>query len=241
MSSESHLEFYRRWNRLARPYIEWQFDQFKPFIGRRVADLGCGLGNFTPFLLDRDLYLGIDTDEELLGELRKEHSNDSNVKTLSLDLTSPALEKELQKESIDTILCVNVIEHIEQDVLAIKNMIQSLPKDGCLCLLVPACPFLFGTLDLLDGHYRRYTRSTVQNVFANQPGYLEKLYYFNLAGVPGWWIKGRLLKQKTQTNDNYRIMNALIPIMRPVESWLHPPIGMSLIAVFRKTKNAFNS
>jgi 2-polyprenyl-3-methyl-5-hydroxy-6-metoxy-1,4-benzoquinol methylase len=56
-SAESHLDFYRRWSGHCKPYFRWQMRQFSPYIGNRVGDVGCGLGNFAELLLDRELYL----------------------------------------------------------------------------------------------------------------------------------------------------------------------------------------
>ena len=234
MHAESHLEFYRRWHRLAKPYIRWQFDQFRPYLGRRVADVGCGLGNFTELLADRDFYLGIDLDEELLCELAREHRHRSHVQTARLDITKPELEQNLAGNQVDTVLCVNVIEHVAEDAVAVRNMAAALPAGGHLCLLVPALPMLFGTLDTLDGHYRRYTKQTLGRLFERLPGRVKRLYYFNLIGAPGWFVKGRVLKQKRHTNDNYALMNALLPVVRPLERLLPPPLGMSVIGIFRK-------
>ncbi|MSU58489.1 MAG: methyltransferase [Pedosphaera sp.] len=234
MAAETHLEFYRRWHRLSKPYIRWQFEQFQPFIGRRVADVGCGLGNFTELLADRDFYLGIDLDEELLAELRRVHGHRSNVETARLDITKPELKESLRAKGVDTVLCVNVVEHVADDAFAVCNMIAAIPSGGHVCLLMPALPFLFGTLDELDGHYRRYTKQIMAKLFDGQPGKILKLYYFNLIGVPGWFIKGRVLKQRQHTNDNYAIMNALLPVVRPLERLIAPPLGMSVICVFRK-------
>jgi len=234
MAAESHLDFYRRWHRRSKPYIRWQFEQFRPFIGQRVADVGCGLGNFTELLVGRDFYLGIDLDEELLAELSRIHGRRSNLQTARLDITGPEMKETLTAHRVDTVLCVNVIEHVAEDTQAVRNMVEALPGGGHLCLLTPALPFLFGTLDELDGHYRRYTRRSLATLFQNLPGRVVKLYYFNLIGILGWLVKGRVLRQRRHTNDNYAIMNAVLPLVQPLERLVPPPLGMSLICIFRK-------
>lgn len=232
--NESHLDFYRRWHRLSRPYIAWQFEQFRPYVGRRVADVGCGLGNFTHLLLDRKLVLGVDRDLELLEELRREHPS-SVVQTLSLDILAHDLAPALRERKVDTILCVNVLEHLADDRAATRNLLDGLPNGGYLCILVPAIPFLFGTLDTLDGHYRRYTRKTLHRALDHPDACLRTLYYFNLVGAFGWFLKGRILRQSTHADSNYTLMNRLLPVMRVVEHNIHPPFGMSLVAVIERT------
>jgi SAM-dependent methyltransferase len=232
--TESHLEFYRRWHRLSKPYIQWQLEQFAPYLGNRIADVGCGLGNFTPSLLDRDLYLGVDLDAELLAELQNSYGASANVKTMQLDLTSSSVPLTLREFAIDTVLCVNVIEHIENDQLAVKHLVDSLPAGGHLCLLVPALPFLYGSLDELDGHYRRYTRKTLKACLAYLSVETARCYYFNLLGVPGWFVKARLLKESSHADNNYRITNALIPLLKRFERLVPPPLGMSVVGIFRK-------
>jgi hypothetical protein len=116
----------------------------------------------------------------------------------------------------------------------VKHLVDSLPAGGHLCLLVPALPFLYGTLDELDGHYRRYTKRSLSERIRNLPVETVRTYYFNALGVPGWLLKGRVLKQARHTNDNYEIMNALLPIVKPLERIWSPPIGMSVIGIYRR-------
>ena len=231
---ESHIEFYRRWHRRSKPYIRWQLEQFEPYLARRVADVGCGLGNFTGLLLDRDLYLGMDVDQELLTELGANYGGSPNVRTTLMGAEDPAIVDLLRRHSIDTIICANVLEHIEDDRQVIENMILALPTGGHLCLLVPALPFLFGTLDTLDGHFRRYTKASLLARGAGLPATLIRAYYFNWVGVLGWFLKGRVLKQAAHTDDNYAVMNAVLPVVRRMERFSPPPLGMSVIAIYRR-------
>lgn len=232
--AESHLDFYRRWHRLSAPYIAWQFEQFRAFLGRRVADVGCGLGNFTHLLLDRDLVLGVDQDEELLADLRKENPALA-VQTLSMDILASGLASALRERAVDTVLCVNVLEHLADDRAAVRNLLDGLPVGGHLCVLVPAMPVLFGTLDTLDGHHRRYTRPTLTRALDHPDASLQVLYYFNLVGAFGWFLKGRIFRQPSHADNNFTVMNRILPAVRAMEGWIHPPWGMSLVAVVERT------
>lgn len=231
---ESRLDCYRRWHALAGPYFEWQLSQFTPFLGARVADVGCGIGNFCGYLLDRELYLGVDLDPELTLEQRGEFGRAANVEIVQGDITQDSCRELLLRRRIDSILCANVIEHIENDVQALHNMIASLPTGGTLCLLVPAMSWLYGTLDALDGHYRRYQKQMLHERLSRFPVDIVRLYYFNLVGALGWLLKGRVLKDTRHGEENYRAMNLLVPLVSRIERLCPPPFGLSLIAVARK-------
>lgn len=232
--AESHIDFYRRWHEQSKPYIRWQLEQFEPYIGRRVADVGCGLGNFAGLLLDKDRYVGLDLDTELLAELAHRYGQSPGVRTLWMGADNPAMVQALRDHDVDTIICANVIEHIENDRQVVANMIAALPPGGHLCLLVPALPVLFGTLDTLDGHFRRYTRGSLLATCEGQSATLVRAYYFNWIGILGWFLKGRVLKQSAHTNSNYAVMNAVLPVVRGMERLVSPPLGMSVIAILRK-------
>lgn len=234
MQNKSRLEAYRRWHKLAQPYFKWQFEQFKPFVGQRIADIGCGLGNLTGFMQDRDLYIAFDIDNKLLEELRHTHENQRNVEIYEGDILTNDSLIYLREKKLDTIICMNVLEHIEDDVMALKNMLGALPKGGALCLLVPAMPFIIGALDYSLGHVRRYDKKILQQKLHGLPINIEKMYYFNLIGALGWWWKSKILKQTRQTDINYKLMNMFIPVMRKLEKTFPIPFGMSLIAIVRR-------
>jgi SAM-dependent methyltransferase len=142
--------------------------------------------------------------------------------------------KELKRKNLDSIICVNVLEHIQNDRQAIQNMVSGLVDGGTLCLLVPAMSWLYGSLDTLDGHFRRYTKKSLLEICPHHSLKVEELYYFNFVGALGWLVKGRLLRRKRHEDENYRVMNFLIPFMSFVENHFPVPFGLSLVAVFRK-------
>jgi SAM-dependent methyltransferase len=237
--TESHSDFYERWSESARPYFAWQFAQFAPYVGRRPADVGCALGSFVEHFLARGVesYLGVEPDAELRGRFLERHK-DVRVKLAAVgDATLPALVEEMRAAKCDTAFSVNVLEHIERDDLALKHMIEGVSPGGHVCLLVPAHPFLYGTLDALDHHYRRYTKTMLEDLVRRTCGDRVEwadLYYFNAIAAFGWYLKGRILKEKEQADENYKLMNAVLPLVSRVEKLIHPPFGLSLVAILRR-------
>lgn len=231
---ETHLQFYQRWHDLAKPYFEWQFEQFGSHLGRRVADLGCGLGNFTDFLLSKEFYLGIDADVGIINLVRKKYRFAHNVRFTAGDITSREIVAVLKEERIDSIMCINVLEHIEKDGESIDRMLAVLPPQGRLCLLVPALQLNYGSLDVLDHHYRRYNKREITGKLLKAGADILSVRYFNLIGALGWFIKGNVLRQKTHSDHNYRIMNKIIPMSKTVEKLFTIPFGQSLVAIATK-------
>jgi SAM-dependent methyltransferase len=237
--SESHSQFYERWSGQARPYFAWQFSQFSPYIGRNVIDVGCGLGSFVEHFLPHPVekYWGLEPDADLRARLRQKHPEDRVHLTKTIDATDPALSEEMKRAGIDTAFSVNVLEHIERDDLALRQMILGVAPGGYICLLVPAHPFLYGSLDALDHHYRRYTQASLKTLVdtAGQ-GMVDwvDLYHFNAIAAFGWYLKGRVLKETKQADENYALMNAVLPFMSRMEKIIRPPFGLSLIAVLRR-------
>ena len=231
---QERYEFYRRWHRLAKPYFAWQVEQFEGHLGNRIADVGCGPGNYASVLNDRDLYLAVDIDPDMIALVNDEFGAIPSVRAICGDITDPNFAEILKEYKIETIVSANLIEHIEDDGTALSMMSEVLSPGGTLCLLVPAFQFLFGTLDTLDGHYRRYTKSLLLERMSHLPMEVVRLHYFNSAGALGWWYKGRVRKATRQEDENYAVMNKIIPLLRQLERAVKPPIGLSLIAVFRR-------
>lgn len=237
--SETHSDFYERWSAMARPYFGWQFAQFAPFVGKRAVDVGCALGSFVEHFLGHgvDAYYGVEIDPELRSRFLARHHDPRVRLTATQDATNPNLVEELRAARIDTAFSANVLEHIERDDLALRHMIHGVAPGGHICLLVPAHPFLFGTLDTLDKHYRRYTKASLRDLVARAGGDSVEwvdLYHFNLVASFGWFLKGRVLKETSQKSENFTLMNAILPFVSRAEKLVRPPFGMSLIAVLRR-------
>src|SRR5687767_11810698 len=168
-------------------YNEWIFEQFEPFIGDRVLDVGCAIGNITKQFMDRERVVGLDVAPEFVDEMRARFGDRPNFRAELIDIADPAVLS-LAEERIDTIVCANVLEHVEDDARALAHMHELLVPGGRLLLLVPAFRFLFGTMDRADRHFRRYTKPEV-HLRLDAAGFrMERLYYMNLVGTVGWFV-----------------------------------------------------
>jgi len=238
--AKNNLEFYECWHRLSGPYIAWQFAQFREYVGSRVADVGCGLGNFVNLVKDRSLYIGLESDDRLAARVVLEHKDDQNVEIVTgrrSDITTPESVDFLIEKEIDTILSVNVLEHIHDDRSAVRNMIYGLRENGHLCVLVPAMPLAYGCIDEISLHHRRYSRKSLESLVLDLPLKILAFGYFNLVGGCGWFIKSRIFKVNTNSRNNFLVMNKMLPIVKYLEERIRIPFGLSLVLVGRKIRN----
>lgn len=137
------------------------------------------------------------------------------------------------EEKFDTVICLNVVEHLENDLGALQNILEALQENGRAIVLVPCGPRLYGTLDTVLGHYRRYTKPQLRDVATRAGFQLEELLSFNRFGSPAWWLNGRLMRRKTFGLWQIKMLNVLTPIVRGIDKFLpFPPL--SIIAILRK-------
>jgi ubiquinone/menaquinone biosynthesis C-methylase UbiE len=217
-----------------KQYFAWQSRMAEAHLGRKILEVGCGLGNFTQHLIDRDLVVGIDVEPRCVENHRRRFSSYSNLVSLCMDVQTPAF-LELRKHEPDSIACLNVLEHIEDDALALAHMNAVLPVGGTVVLIVPAFDSLYGPIDHLLGHYRRYSKQSMSQVARNAGFRPRILRYINSVGFFGWWLNARMLKKTVQSAVQIKIFDALIvPVLSRVEDLVEPPVGQSIFTVLEK-------
>ena len=209
-------------------YNRWMFERLRPWVGRRVLEVGAGIGNMSAFFVDRERLVLADTDPYYLARLRERFDDRPNVRVVELRL--PAFDPQLVAERMDTVICLNVLEHIEDDRASLSAIRQLLEPGGRLVLLVPALRPLYGTLDQALGHFRRYAPADLVRMVEESGFRVRHLEYFNLAGVPGWWLMSRVLRRRLIPTGALRWYEALVPLFR-LERWLPWRVGQSLIAI----------
>jgi len=215
-------------------YNQWIFSKFQPYLGRRVLETGSGIGNITKFLLDRDLIIATDVEPKYLTLLKNTFGKYKKFMIEQLDISGPEV-KRYQSYHIDSVICFNVLEHIEQDEKPLKKIFELLEPGGRLLLLVPSHPWLYGSLDEHLGHQRRYGKKELRNKLGTAGFRVIFLKHFNRIGILGWFLDSRILRRKRLPPFQLRIYNLFVPLFK-LEKFFPLPFGTSLLAVAEKSE-----
>ena len=223
-------EILERINRAPR-FNKWMADVVRPHVGDRVLEIGAGIGNMSVNLMPRSTYWATDVNPFYLNYLEVLRASRPYMNVAYIDgMKGDSFPKD---QNFDTVVCLNVIEHVPDDVGALRNIHAALEDGGRAIILVPCGPKLYGTLDEALGHCRRYTEEQLARV-AEQAGFeVEKILKFNRPGVPAWWLNGKILKRRTFGMGQIRLLNALTPVFRLIDPWLPLP-PLSIIAILQK-------
>ena len=220
----------------AKRYNQWQINTIRPFLGKRLVEIGCGIGNLTTLLAPHvERLAAADMNPEYLTWLRDRLPDAKHLSTHIWDLNQPAPAEILEMKP-DTALCFNVVEHIKDDVQALRSIHDCLAPGGLLLLLVPANRWLYGSLDEKLGHFRRYERDEL-NGRLQQAGFtVEQLFSINSIGMLGWYMNARVFKRPMIPAKDVRRFESIVPFVRLLDPLLKPLVGgLSLIAVAKKT------
>lgn len=235
-SSYARLNRYRLFDQVNAPYMRWQLEQFEPFLGTRLLEVGCGVGSILAQLTPRDLVMGVDVEGDLVAFAKQRFLGHRGYEFASLDISSPsaAHRSMLKSKRFDTVICINVLEHVMDDKAAIEAMADVIEPGGAVAILVPAHPALYGKYDQMEGHFRRYSRSGLSRLLTQSGLKVVRLHRFNMAGAAGWWFQYRLLRQRIHGQGHFKILQAALPALRAIEARVKPPFGLSLIAIATK-------
>jgi SAM-dependent methyltransferase len=220
----------------ARNYMDWIVGTLRPYFGRDVLEVGIGHGSYYEYLGKLGSYHGVDIDPNNVATSRLRYPGG----TFELaDICSEAFRARFPPGSVDTVVCCNVIEHIEDDNRAVANMANALTPGGHLLILVPALNQLYGDLDRLAGHHRRYDRGLMLKACARVPIEVLDLRYFNPIGGLAWWVNSFVRHQSLDdsgVNAQIRIFDKyVLPVSRFVDPLTRNFFGQSLICVARKS------
>lgn len=214
----------------------WMWSRVDEWVGQRVMEAGCGTGTMTAFLLSRSYVCSIDMNPLHLAHLHELCGKRDNLETFQYDLQDPAI-RSLASRNFDTIVCLNVLEHIPDHRMTLENFHALLPDGGRLVLLVPAFQTLFGTLDETLTHYRRYGKAELLQLL-RECGF-EPIHhrYLNTFGMLGWWLNGKVLKRRLLPSGQLNLYNRLVRFFMWFEDVTGPPCGLSHVVCAERMKS----
>jgi glycosyltransferase involved in cell wall biosynthesis len=215
-------------------FNRWMADTIRPYLGSQVLEIGAGIGNLTRLLVaGKQHYIASDLNAEHLARLRVRLAGRPNLKVAVLDAAQADSYLE-HRGQMDTVVCLNVLEHIEDDIGALKNMHSVLQDGGRVVILVPEGRSLFNSLDESLGHCRRYSEEELCNRLVEAGFTVESLLRFNRASRPGWWLNGTIMKRRTINRFQLRMFDHMVWLCRRIDHHLPWP-PTSIIAVGRKS------
>jgi SAM-dependent methyltransferase len=210
-------------------YNTWMFEQIAPHVGDRVLEVGSGIGNMSAFMQDRTRLALTDVSDEYLALLRERFGEREGVSVDHWDLNDDA-PASLPAGGFDTVICLNVLEHIREDKAALERMRELLAPGGKLVLLVPAHQLLFNGFDEGLSHFRRYDKPGLSKLLAETGFRVRQTWYFNFLGAIGWFVNGNLLRKKILPTGQMKLFDLLVPLLK-LERLVPLPFGISVIAV----------
>ena len=209
-------------------YNDWLFDRARPYLGRRTLDAGAGLGTFTARAAATGAeVVALEPDPTFVRRLRERFAGQPNVTVVEGAAESPEPQIEA---GFDSVLCLNVLEHVRDDAAALRAFRELLAPGGRLLLLVPAHERLYGPFDRAVGHERRYGRARLRALLDEVGFHVETVRYVNPAGALGWLLRVRLRRDSEWPARSFAVFDRAVPFLRPLDG-LRLPFGLSLWAV----------
>ena len=217
-------------------YLHFQFSKIEKYIGRRVLEIGAGIGNHTKRILNHSPDLLIALEKELSFCKILKNKFDGRIEVLCADLNKlHTFEEYLKSKTIDTVVAINVLEHIKDDLVCLTNLTRGITSRGRILIIIPAFDGLYSTLDRRYGHFRRYNKSIVQSYSKKLELNIIHLSYFNVVGGLAWYLFAKIGKFKHMNNRGMTLFDRLSPILSVIESnFYNFPFGLSLVAVLEK-------
>lgn len=221
----------------ADKFNNWMFKTIEPFCKGNILEIGSGIGNISEFFITNNYSITLsDIRDNYCASLKEKFEGRSGCKAIiNINLTDDDFDKKHGPilGQFDTVFALNVVEHIEDDLLALRNCHKLLKSGGQVVILVPAFNTIYNRFDKELEHFRRYTKSSLSKVIERDFELIHS-QYFNAMGIPGWVVSGGILKNKTLPKNQVKLYNALVPAFKLVDKALFNSIGLSVIQVGRK-------
>ncbi len=221
-------------------FNRWMYDTVvQHLLPGNVIEVGSGIGNISGLFLQEGWNITLsDIRENYCGYLEEAFEGAPGLRDIvQLDLVHPQFESTYAGHlgQYNNLYALNVIEHIENDVLALQNCMKLLKPGGRIVILVPAYQWLYNKFDENLYHFRRYTRGSLSKAFHLAGIPVTKRFHFNTIGIAGWFVSGTLLKKEVIPSGQMKLYNRLVPVFRLIDKLLFRQIGLSVVLVGEKT------
>ncbi len=208
----------------ARQYAGWIFSLVKPYLGREILEIGAGHGTFTELLAEDASVVATELSAGSIDRLQRRFADNANVEVRKADLAEA-----VTGGTYDSIVLINVLEHIEDDTVAIKQLAGALKAGGRLVLWVPAFSELYSDFDRRVGHYRRYRVKGLTQLVESAGLTVRDARYVNTVGALAWWVVAKELGRTPTTAGSVQLFDRVfVPVLRRLESGRRPPFGQSI-------------
>lgn len=218
-------------------FTKWIFDEVSPALKGNILEVGSGLGTFSEHIINKfpESSITLSDISNIYMKNLKDRFGSKRVDVYKLDLNNSEDFQKISHKKFDSIIAINVLEHIENDKLALRQLRDLLNPDGTLVILVPANKFLYNVIDKSIDHWRRYTKDELRTKLQEHQFSVKRIFSFNILGMIGWYINGNIFKNPVINKQASGIFDKLIPIMKIVEKLLGRKIGLSIICFAKKS------
>lgn len=212
-------------------YLSWVADLCRHYLGHRVLEVGAGLGAITARYEQGREVVANDVSPSCVQALRQRFANHSNVQVEDRDLRTLEFDADF-----DSVLMVNVLEHILDDVGALRGLSRLLVPGGNIVVYVPALNGLYGPWDKRIGHYRRYSVWRLREVFRQAELEAVELRWVNFLAIPAWAAFGRgNIDDRERSGKLLSLWDrTAVPVGRLLEEHVRVPIGLNVFGVGRR-------
>lgn len=222
----------------ADKFNHWMYQAIADHCQGNILEIGSGIGNISEQVLADGKNLSIsDIRQNYLDVLNQRFLGNTNLQeSFLLDIVDPDFDNTHKSrfEKYDTIFAMNIVEHVKDDSLALKNLKKLLKPGGKVIILVPAYQALYNRFDEELEHYRRYSFNQLSCLITSTDYNLIESKAFNFMGIFGWWFTGSIIKKKTIPAGQMNLFNKLVPIFRLLDILVRKRMGLSVIAVGQK-------
>jgi SAM-dependent methyltransferase len=215
----------------SKNYTAWIRDLIAPHVAGRILEVGAGRGTYSPFFAEHGHLTALEPSAAHCAELRERLAAYPNSVVVNAPLDGTAAPG-----SFDTVVLINVLEHLPDDHRALAELYEALAPNGKMVLWVPAFEALYGSFDHRIGHYRRYRKRELQQQVHSTGFQWVTARYANLPGFFAWWVVVKLLRRTPTGGRLARTYDRFfVPVVRRMERVVRPPFGQSLLVVAQRS------